>query len=51
MKYQFGRGHIEKIEKVQKRAARIPMEFRNLSYEDMLEKWELTKLSERCIRF
>jgi ribonuclease P/MRP protein subunit RPP40 len=53
-------GDIEKIEKVQKWTARIPMEFRNLTYEDRLEKWELTKLSERrqggfnsvrCIRF
>ena len=43
-------GDIDTIEKVQKRAARIPIEFRNLSYEKRLEEWELTKLSDRRLR-
>ena len=43
-------GDIDTIEKVQKRAARIPFEFRNLSYEKRLEEWELTKLSDRRLR-
>jgi ribonuclease P/MRP protein subunit RPP40 len=43
-------GDIETIEKVQKRAARIPIEFRNLSYAERLNEWKLTKLSERRLR-
>jgi hypothetical protein len=52
--YLFGthklRGISRLFKKVQKWAARIPTEFRNLSYEERLEKWELTKLSERRLR-
>ena len=42
---------IKKIEKVQERAARIPISMKKLGgYEDRLDVWGLTKLSDRRIR-
>ncbi len=38
---------IEAIEKVQKRATKIPLSLRNLTYDKRLEKWGLTTLEER----
>jgi len=41
---------IEIIEKVQRRATKIPTEFRHLEYEERLKMWGLTTLKERRVR-
>ena len=41
---------IEQLERVQHRATRMVQEFKNLSYEDRLERANLTSLETRRIR-
>ena len=41
---------IEIIEKVQRRATKIPTELSNLEYEERLKRWGLTTLKERRVR-
>ena len=43
-------GDIETLEKVQRRATRIPPEMRSFEYEDRLTMWGLTSLRERRVR-
>ena len=44
------KGDIDKLEKIQKRALRIPYQLRGLTYEERLEALELTNLDTRRLR-
>ena len=43
-------GDIEKIERVQRRATRVPTGFEKLEYEDRLKRLSLTTLQDRRMR-
>ena len=43
-------GDIERIEKVQRRATRIPFRFDKLEYEERLKRLRLTTLKDRRLR-
>ena len=44
------KGDIEVLEKIQRKATRIPTELRDLEYEDRLKRWGLTTLEKRRVR-
>ena len=46
----YNKGDIEAIENVQRRASKIPLEMKKLSYEERLKVWNLTTLEERRTR-
>ena len=43
----YQRGDINKLEKVQRRASKIPYKLRNSEYEERLVEWDLTTLEKR----
>ena len=46
----FTKGNIEALERIQRRASKIPTEMRHLPYEERLKIWGLTTLEERRLR-
>ena len=44
------KGNIEALEKIQRRASKIPLKMKNLAYEDRLKVWGITTLEERRTR-
>lgn len=43
-------GDIETLERVQRRATKIPLKMKNLPYEERLRRWNLTSLKDRRTR-
>ena len=43
-------GDIDMLERVQERASKIPLELRDLSYEERLKVWGISSLRERRVR-